>query len=238
MTLRFPLPATHDQRDCCEWIHTDSELRFQQNLQRRGQSWPWARSRFQYQINSQGYRAPEFTDSVLQNSVWLLGCSWAFSVGVPEHQSLAHQLSELIGQPVINLSQGGVSVAWICDQFTLALDQGLRPGKVAIVWPEYSRWQFWGEGGPDQPRFNQDLGRAHQQDDLHCRRRAQLDHLTVVQRLEYLGVPLSECSWSQATALAMEIPETPFRDWARDHQHTGPHGLNKTARILAQGFSR
>ena len=92
----------------------------------------------EYRLNSLGYRSPEFTPDAF-DSTWLFGCSYAFGWAVSEESTLAHQLSMLLGEPVLNLGQGGSSIGYQRDQFALLLSQGLRPRRVAVVWPDPSR---------------------------------------------------------------------------------------------------
>lgn len=230
------LPALNEARGLVQFLGTDTESLWRQNRRNQSPQWPWHTQPVDYRLNSEGYRAPEWKDCNWSESLVLFGCSWAFGIGVGEDQTLAHYLSGLRSQPVINVSQGGSSIRWSCDQLALMLSRGLRPGAVAVVWTETTRWPWYGSLGPDQPRLSRDLYQAHAQDELHSDNRARLDIWGFRQMLALANVPLAEATWSLHTAEVMSVTLLPIEDHARDCQHPGPQSNYTAAKIISDLF--
>lgn len=194
----------------------------------------------EYTVNSQGYRCGEF-DVVDLSSIWLFGCSYAWSWACHQEASLAHQLELQTGRSVANFSQPGSSIRYQVDQLSLLLSQGLRPQHIAVVWPDTQRWPWYGTQGPDQPELSQALLSAHSADELYCRARARLDVLEFRLMCELVGVALAELSWSQTVQDHVPRPHHcveavdwtfPELDLGWDCQHPGA----LSHRIAAEEF--
>ena len=226
------LPSMDSQRGCCAFSGTDHAELFQENLRQQPSTWPWRSRRVVYQLNSEGYRAPEWSQCQWERSLVLMGCSWAFGVGVDEDQTIAHYLSAQQGRPVINVSQGGTSIRWTCDQLTVMLARGLRPGAVAVIWTETTRWPWYGTEGPDQARLSQALKTAHAMDEQHASMRAVLDITAFRQTCQLMAVPLAEATWNTHTAELATVTLLPNTDRARDCQHPGPASNRWAAKLL------
>lgn len=233
MTIEL-LPALSGERGVVAFHSTDSAELFQRNLVSQPQTWPWRHLSVEYRLNSEGYRAPAWPLCDFSSSVWLLGCSWAFGVGVSEDQTVAHCLSERLDRPVINVSQGGSSIRWSCDQFTVMLAQGLRPRAVAVIWTDVCRWPWYGSLGPDQARMSHELWLAHSQDQAYADRRSLLDVMALRQQCEFLRVPLMEASWNPHTCTVLSVSQLPDLDRARDLAHPGPQSHRAAAEILTE----
>ena len=229
--MKFPLPAVNQDRGRCAFSGTDSRARFQEHSQRRGPEWPWHHQPVCYSLNSQGYRCPEFHGLDWQHSWALVGCSWAFGVGVSDDQTLDHYLKAELGEPVANISQGGTSVGWAWAQIT-ALLQHSRPRGIFVVWTELTRCAWWGSEGSLQPQQSQDLFLAHAADELHSDTVAlqQVENTRLL--CSALGVPLVEATWNTHTATVLSVTLLERMDLARDCQHPGPLSHHRAAQIL------
>jgi hypothetical protein len=181
-------------------------------------------------LNSLGYRSAEFTRESF-DSTWLFGCSYAFGWAVAEESTLARQLSELLQEPVLNLGQGGTSIRYQVDQFALLLSQGLRPRRVAVIWPDPHRCTWIGSQGRDQPRLSQQLHLAHCEDEVYVNIRAHLDIQQFRLLCQFVGVASAELTWSTHTQQLISGPKGfedpvswsyPELDLAWDQQHPGP----------------
>jgi len=197
-----------------------------------------------YRLNSLGYRCCEFTRDVF-DSTWLFGCSYAFGWAVTEEHTVSHQLSLLLAEPVLNLGQGGTSIRYQVDQFALLLSQGLRPRRVAVIWPDPSRIVWLGSQGKDQPRLSQQLRRAHSEDDVYVQTRAHLDIQQFRLLSNLLGVASAELTWSAATQQCVSGPRGfedvvswayPELDLAWDQQHPGPESHKIAAEEIQLQF--
>jgi hypothetical protein len=194
----------------------------------------------EYSVNSQGYRCGEF-DSVDLSSIWLFGCSYAWSWACAEEHSLAHHLELQTGMTVANFSQPGSSIRYQVDQLSLLLSQGLRPQRIAVVWPDTQRWPWLGTQGALQPELSQALLSAHSADEEYCNTRARLDIEQFRLLCELVGVPLAELSWSTTTQTACSRPHHcadavdwcfPELDLGWDQAHPGAF----SHRIAAEEF--
>jgi hypothetical protein len=183
-----------------------------------------------YRVNSQGYRCAEFSTESF-DSVWLFGCSYAFGWGVCEADTISSQLTSVLGEPVLNLAQGGSSIRYQCDQLALLLSQGLRPRRVCVVWPDTGRWPWYGSEGSDQPALSQDLYLAHSADPVYMSARARMDITEFRLMCELINVPLAELTWSLTVQESISGPRGfergyewsfPQFDLALDSQHPGP----------------
>jgi len=197
-----------------------------------------------YRLNSMGYRCCEFTRESF-DSTWLFGCSYAFGWAVAEESTLAHQLSLLLQEPVLNLGQGGTSIRYQVDQFALLLSQGLRPRRVAVIWPDPSRCTWIGSQGRDQPRLSQQLRLAHCEDDEYVQTRAHLDIQQFRLLCQFLAVPSAELTWSAHTQSVTSGPRGfedavswsyPELDLAWDSQHPGPESHRIAAEEIKLQF--
>lgn len=194
----------------------------------------------EYTVNSQGYRSSEF-DVVDLSQIWLFGCSYAWSWACSLEHSLAHQLAVQTGIAVANFSQPGSSIRYQVDQLSLLLSQGLRPQRIAVVWPDTQRWPWYGTQGALQPELSHALLSAHSADELYCDTRARLDILEFRLMCELVGVPLAELSWSDSVQAAVPRPPHcaeavdwcfPELDQGWDQQHPGAF----SHRIAAEEF--
>lgn len=82
----------------------------------------------------QNFRQPP----VLDNTVWCLGCSHVYGVGVDESVSICSILAKLINAPVDNLGIPGASTEMVIAIY-LYLIARHRPRGVVILWPHWPR---------------------------------------------------------------------------------------------------
>jgi hypothetical protein len=188
-----------------------------------------------YKVNSQGYRAPEFDSPEVFDSTWVFGCSFAFGWALAEQFTISRCLTDTLGEPVINLGQGGSSIRYQVDQFALLLSQGLRPRRVAVIWPDPQRWPWVGSLGPLQPQLSQQLFWAHSADEEYTQERARRDIREFRVMAALIHAPLAELSWSKATRRVMGDDydlSYPQIDTAQDGQHPGPHSNLRCAGLF------
>jgi hypothetical protein len=119
--------------------YVDSEEVFKENLKEMPLDWRWRTEKVTYNVNSQGYRAPEWKDVDWSNSVLFLGCSYVYGVGINAEQACPHQLSLMIDGPVINLGCPGGSSMFQWINTTLLRSNGVKPKAVIYYWPHPQR---------------------------------------------------------------------------------------------------
>jgi hypothetical protein len=198
----------------------------------------------EYRLNSLGYRCCEFTGESF-DSTWLFGCSYAFGWAVAEEHTVGYQLSLLLEEPVLNLGQGGTSIRYQVDQFALLLSQGLRPRRVAVIWPDPHRCTWIGSQGRLQPRLSQQLRLAHAEDEQYVNTRAHLDIQQFRLLCQFLAVPSAELTWSTHTQAVTSGPKGfedpvswsyPELDLGWDQQHPGPTSHRVAAEEIVLQF--
>jgi hypothetical protein len=93
-----------------KWMATDSPECYRGNCDNSIQfENTWKDVDLTYNLNSQGYRCPEWDQIEWEESVVIYGDSCIAGVGVTENNTLSYFLQEELQRPVINLGVGGSS---------------------------------------------------------------------------------------------------------------------------------
>jgi hypothetical protein len=209
------------------WVGTDTEELFHQNLKSQPEDWQWRSQQITYKLNSQNYRAPEWSDVDWSNSIVMFGCSQVFGVGVDEDQTLSYYLSQLLNKPVINLGiPGGSSMAlWINTE--KLLKHGINPLAVIYNWPSANRTAELIDNkknlnsGPwilnwPQPRFGKEWV-------LHPTHGFEYAKYALMSVQRSWSCPQLHYCWDHDTAKFLGIPRMANKlDYARDCLHEGP----------------
>lgn len=95
-----------------------------------------------YQVNSYGYRCPEFDTVDWENSYVLLGASNIFGEGVLEDETISYYLEQLLNEPVINLGFAAASNQHLLLTMSM-LAKKHKPKKWIISYLDSSRWLHW-----------------------------------------------------------------------------------------------
>jgi hypothetical protein len=131
----------------------DTEELFKKNLRTMPDDWPWRSIPITYNVNSQGYRCPEWDKILWDESILMLGCSYVFGTGIDGKHTCAHQLSEILNHPVINLGIPGSSPVFHWFNTTKLLENNISPKAVIYFWPQNSRvLEFVNSGDPNLVR--------------------------------------------------------------------------------------
>lgn len=94
-----------------------------------------------YKLNSLGYRDKEWTDDVLNNSIWCVGHSDVFGMGVEEDQTWCRHLQNLSGIDTVNLGIAGASWDTIARTIVCGL-KTYRPKNIIIQATTPDRKEF------------------------------------------------------------------------------------------------
>jgi len=193
------------------------------------------RGRIEYDLNSQGFRAPEFDQIDWANSLVILGCSHVFGVGVDQSQTLSDQFSRIINRPVVNM---GVSSAsnWISYMNLLQLLEHKKPWGVVFCWTDHHRIaQFTDDSvrhlGPfnDQDGLYTNWNQHEQQSQIHTLMiKKSLDLITAE-----MNIPLFHCSRFGKTADLVGCFRIRMIDQANDDLHPGEKSNLAAARCLS-----
>ena len=99
---------THDNNSN-KWLATDNPENFKINCNDAAFKEKWKNVDITYNLNSQGYRCPEWHNIDWENSVIIFGDSCVAGVGVPKNDTISAFLTKLLNRPVINLGVSGSS---------------------------------------------------------------------------------------------------------------------------------
>lgn len=195
----------------------------------------------EYSLNSDRYRCREWEELAWTSATWLFGDSFAIGIGVAQQDSIAGYLAASTGCDVVNVAQGGSSIRYQVDQLHNMLAQGLRPARVAVIWPDPQRWPWVGDPHGEQLRHQDFMHRAHTASDSYMRARAHLDIQDFRNVMQLLACPWAELTWSTETQAAIDHPPAcaswTYRtlDLGRDNQHPGARSHhNAHEKILEQ----
>lgn len=95
-----------------------------------------------YQVNSYGYRCPEFDTIDWENSYVLLGASNIFGEGVLEDETISYYLQEMLQIPVINLGYAAASNQHVLLTMSM-LAKKHTPKKWLVSYLDQTRWLHW-----------------------------------------------------------------------------------------------
>ena len=101
-----------------------------------------------YDFNSDGFRAPEFSEIDWKNTSVVLGCSYVFGQGVENDNSISEILTREYGVPFVNGGVAGASNRIINDN-ALVFMKKYNPKKIIIIWTHENRSTWlteWDEG--------------------------------------------------------------------------------------------
>lgn len=116
--------------------HQDSEELWRVNCGRLPQWWRWHTEPIHYQFNTEGFR----NHKDLQHMDWsqshvIFGSSDVTGHGVPQHETIAHYMQEITGQPCVNMGVDGGSCDVVFNNIVkMVTDHGVPRG-VHIIWP-------------------------------------------------------------------------------------------------------
>ena len=102
--------------------------------------WYYRTNLVTYSINTEGYRTREFDEIAWQHSIVLFGDEMAFGQGLTDTDTIAHHLSTLTSQPVVNLAQPGSSAEWNLHTALDVLETYGQPSAAVFIWPNAGRW--------------------------------------------------------------------------------------------------
>jgi hypothetical protein len=206
-------------------------------------SYDFSKDNIDYQLNSQGYRCPEFDSIDWANSVVVFGCSQTFGSHLRniEH-TVAHQLSLTLNCPVVNLGMGATSYTYQWINSTILKSNGIVPKAAVYLWPEHSRQTIfcgvstianhravgWWSLQPDSDLT--DIGLALVADKHHG---TVMSHYQSESVQTLWEIPVVQYSWAPpAPNKHIKTMNFPI-DWAEDGLHPGLETNKLRANIIA-----
>jgi hypothetical protein len=188
-----------------------------------------------YNVNSMGYRAPEF-NTVNWNTVYTIqGCSACFGVGIPDDSdTIANQLSNRLGAPVINLGVSGSSIELQYFNTVEMIEAGIRPKGVFIMWPNADRFPMFNNGElencgswSDPKKLEWAFNSNSSMHNLYHARATKLLWAGV-------GVPVVDFGHHPEAHAYVDVYLEKYLDWGTDGQHWGVKTADDIAERLYQ----
>src|SRR6056297_703452 len=92
MTLKLNFQTRKETKEngIARWLGSDTQERYNKNLNIFGADWKYADVDISYDLNSQGYRCSEFDQISWEDSVLFFGCSIVLGVGLPINETLPY----------------------------------------------------------------------------------------------------------------------------------------------------
>jgi hypothetical protein len=122
-----------------EFAGMDSPELFAKNLQEQPDDWHYRTKPITYEINSNGYRAPEWDTVDWSEAVVMFGCSQTAGIGLAYDETITWFLGEILNRPVINLGAGGTGIDFSCYNSLLLYNNFPKPWGVVHWWTDMNR---------------------------------------------------------------------------------------------------
>lgn len=94
-------------------------------------------------VNSMGYRAPEFDTVDWKNSIVLLGCSFVYGTSINNEDTISTNLEKITGRPVINMGVPGSSIVYSFVNQLKLYEHGIHPYAVVNCWTTTHRLTYF-----------------------------------------------------------------------------------------------
>jgi len=94
-----------------------------------------------YNLNSLGYRCPEFNTVNISESVFVFGCSNVFGIELEEKDTISYNLEKLLNRPVINMGIPASSIEFALFN-QIQLSQMEKPFAVVNLWTSTNRISY------------------------------------------------------------------------------------------------
>lgn len=225
-----------------KFLSSDTRELFKANRKKHGKDF-FRGVDISYNLNSNGYRAPEWDQVDWKNSAVIMGCSNVFGIGLPEEETISYKLEKLLKLPVINLGVPATGIAFSLHN-SLKLFQNFEIPKIVInVWSSPDRIHLYTENHV-----------------LHCGGWSSIGkkdffyHWSMVSRLNsemhsYFNIIATREFWKSKTnfyeysffdtaARSAECQHFTHEDYARDLLHPGPKTTSYVSNFMYNDIIR
>lgn len=243
---------SYDLPGVFKWWSCDTEERYKNNLDLQPQDWHYRTKEVTYNVNSAGYRCPEWDQIDWANSIVIFGCSETFGTGLAEDETISASLSKLTGINVVNMGKNGTSMMFALANNLILRNHFPKPLAVINHWTESSRETYFG-----LDKIVQVLPRHEIYYKKHYSMLVSLANMTiddVGHHYDFMGRMISdlakaiwddtnyiESTWNWKTALLTNCHKITQVDQARDvvfeqNKFIG-HSGRETGKILAEYYA-
>lgn len=201
------------------------------------------------EVNSLGYRAPEFDTVDWKESIVAFGDSTTFGIGLDIEETWAHKLSVLTNRPVINMGvPAGSNKISLYNQMALAEIE--KPYAVVNNWTSTYRdvlWTgtepiphnigAWSLDVPGMPKHYKEQLNAYF--DLITAPKQRYNTQALIYRTSQMlwkNTKYVEFTFFDDARDFFEVPFVKFVDTAYDESHPGPYTTTNTAKFILENL--
>jgi hypothetical protein len=230
--------STHDNQSK-KFSGTDSPELFKQNLKTQSLDWHYRTKEIIYNVNSSGYRAPEWKDVDWNAAVVVFGCSNVAGIGVAEDETVTYYLGQLLNRPVINLGAPGSSIEFSVYNSAILAESYPVPYAVIQIWSGVDRCTHFSKDlawhcGPWDTKHH--YFKSYVKNDTHSLVRAKF--LEMISRNLWKGkTKYYSASYFNKVAHYTNSEYLEIDNDARDLLHPGRHCNLKMAELIAANIN-
>ena len=216
---------------------TDSPERFKKNLEEQPVDWHYRTNPITYEINSNGYRAPEWNQIDWSEAVVIFGCSQTAGIGLAYDETISWFLEKILNRPVVNLGAGGTGVDFAAYNSFLLYNNFPKPWGVVHWWSDMNRLSLFKDS------YIQHEGSWSMTENslmdywttdpvnpiMHSRMLVNMTRALWKDKTRYW-----DGSWSDTTAYYLEREKFPHTSHARDMTHMGRFDTLTLAQKIAK----
>ena len=134
----LPTRILNNNIDSGEFISSDAENLHEKNKNKLGDIWFYTNQKISYDLNSDGFRGPEFNTIDWSNTIAVFGCSYIFGTGLAETSTISNCIKSKTKCNVINLGVEGLSNYSILHNM-IQFKKKYNPKICIILWTDASR---------------------------------------------------------------------------------------------------
>ena len=127
---------------------SDSHSRFHENLRKSPSDWIYRRKNISYDVNSLGYRAPEFSHiRDWKNAIPIFGCSCVYGTGLANEDTISERINFMSGYQAVNFGYPSGSNELILTNIINLLEfvpDDQFPRNLVIGWSCTDRCVYYG----------------------------------------------------------------------------------------------
>jgi len=234
------------------FVGLDSKEVYAKNLQSADPDWIYRDNPIQYEVNSNNYRCPEFSDIDWNNSVLIFGCSHVFGTGLHTQDTVSEQLENQLGSPVVNLGVPASSMYFSFLNQVILKKNKIKPKAVINIWTSVERYSLFKED-KNEPLplgpwiFNNEVFESNNESaiDFYTQWTNHYNNilhygimLSDTVNIFWNDIPHIECTFFSNTAESLGIKLIDQIDYGRDFYHPGKNTINMLAEFLANNIDR
>jgi hypothetical protein len=205
----------------------DSEVNFEANKKKLGDSWYYTNNQITYKRNSLGHRSGEIQDLNLDNYIICTGCSLTEGIGVEVENRYSNLLQKDLNVDVYNMgvASSGNDVI-VLNLLTWLARVEKKPKFIVIQWTDIHRFmtddvQLKGLWLNTEPAIEQFFGSGDEINYFLSKSKYLRGLLKTVVNTPIIEIPWSSKFPNTGSQADTILPKTNYSDYGRDFMHPG-----------------